>query len=43
MERRENLRLANRGGDAVPVHVGPQVRTDTCEDQAHPLARQIIE
>ena len=31
----DNLaRFADRGGDAVPVHVGPQVRTDTREDRA---------
>ena len=27
----------------MSVHVGPKVPTDTCEDHADPLARQIIE
>jgi hypothetical protein len=39
----ENSRLAERRGDAVPVHIGPKIRADTCEDHADLLARQIIE
>ena len=41
VSRRSASRRARR--DTVPVHVGPKIRTDTCEDQAHPLLRQIIE
>jgi cystathionine beta-lyase/cystathionine gamma-synthase len=43
VKRRENLRFPDRCRDAVPVHVGSQVRTDTCEDHADPLAPQIVE
>ena len=27
----------------MPVHVGAQVRTDTCEDRANPFTAQFIE
>ena len=43
VKRRENLRFPDRCRDAVPVHVGSQVRTDTREDHADPLAVQFIE
>ena len=43
MERREDPRLADRCGDAVPVHVRPQIRTDTREDHTNLLAREIID
>src|SRR4029077_13159419 len=36
-------RLADRRGDPMPVHVGLEVRTDTREDHAHLLSRQIVE
>ena len=34
VQRRENPSLADRGGDAVPVHVGLEVGTDPREDDA---------
>jgi hypothetical protein len=40
---RENPRFPDRYCDAVPVHVGSQVRTDTREDHVDPLAAQIVE
>jgi hypothetical protein len=43
VKSRENLRVSDRCCDAVPVHVGSQVRTDTREDDVDPLAAQIIE
>ncbi len=43
VECRENPRLADSRCDVMSVHVGPKVRTNTCEDDADPLARQIIE
>jgi hypothetical protein len=43
VECRENPRRADRCRDVMSVHVGPKVRTDTCEDNADPLACQIIE
>lgn len=43
VECRENPRLADRRCDVMSVHVGPKVPTDTREDHADPLARQIIE
>jgi hypothetical protein len=43
VECRKNPRLADRRCDVMSVHVGPKVPTDTREDHADPLARQIIE
>jgi hypothetical protein len=39
VECRKNPRLAGRRGDAMSVHVGPQVLADTREDHDDPLAR----
>ena len=43
VECRENPHLADSRCDAVSVHVGPKVWTDTCENDADALARQIFE
>jgi hypothetical protein len=40
---REDPGFANRRREAVSVHVGPQVRTDPCEDYPHILAGQLID
>jgi hypothetical protein len=43
VECRKNPGLADSCCDLVSVHVGSKVRTDTCEDDADPLVRQIVE
>ena len=43
VECRENPHLADGRCDVVSVHVGPKVWTDTCENDADALARQIFE
>jgi hypothetical protein len=43
VECRENPPLPDGRCDVVSVHVGPKVRTDTCENNADALTRQIFE
>lgn len=38
VKRREDSDFPDRSGNAMPVHVGPQVAADTREDQIDPSA-----
>ena len=40
---RKNPRLADRRGNAVAIHIGSKIRTDTREDDADLSLRQIAE
>jgi hypothetical protein len=43
VKRREDSGFSDRGGDAVPVHVGPQVAADAREHQIDASALQLLE
>ena len=42
MKRGENPHLADRRYKVMPVHVGSEIRTDTCEDDVDPSVRQLL-
>jgi transposase len=39
----EDAPLADRGSDAVPIHVGAQILIDSAEHQLHPATIQVID
>src|SRR3974390_202882 len=43
VKRRKNPRLPDRWRDAMPIHVGSQVRTDACKDHLYMLLVQFSE